>query len=96
MQQKAKLAVSDLLSPGSNERTDELKALFGEVKQRVPAVTPCPAKAPYPGDGRITAIYYEGEDCMGRTPRVFAYIGFPENAAADAKVPAMVTVHGGG
>lgn len=83
-------------SPGPNAKTDELKALFGEVKQHEPAVTPCPEKDPYPEDGRITAIWYEGEVCGGRTPRVFAYIGFPANASAGNKVPAVVTVHGGG
>ena len=91
-----KAYASDFVSPGGNEKTQELKALFGAVKNRVPAVTPCPEKDPYPEDGRIRAIWYEGEECGGRTTRVFAYIGFPENASAENKVPAMVTVHGGG
>ena len=88
--------VSNAVSPGGNEKTDELKALYNAVMAHEPAVTPCPEKDPYPGDSRIKAIYYEGETCRGETPRVFAYIGFPENASPENKVPAMVLVHGGG
>ena len=83
-------------SPGPNAKTDELKTLFSAVKARMPAVTPCPEKDPYPNDGRIRAIWYEGEEYMGRPARVFAYIGFPETASAQAPVPGMVLVHGGG
>ena len=86
--------VSELVSPGGNENTDALKALFAAVGKRVPAVSPCPEKDPYPEDGRIKAIFFDGEECGGRKTRVFAYIGFPENG--DEPVPAMVLVHGGG
>ncbi len=88
--------ISEYASPGGNAKTDELKTLYAAVKARSPAVTPCPEKDPFPEDGRIKAIYYEGEECLGRPVRVFAYIGFPENASAEAPVPGMVLVHGGG
>lgn len=88
--------VSEYASPGGNAKTDELKALYSAVKERTPAVTPCPEKDPYKDDGRITAIYYQGEECPGRTGRVFAYVGFPENASPEEPVPGMVLVHGGG
>lgn len=90
------LYVSPAVSPGGNEKTDGLTALYRAVKAHVPNVTPCPEKDPYPDDGRIAAIYYEGETCQGETPRVFAYIGFPENASPENQAPAMVLVHGGG
>lgn len=44
---------------------------------------------------KIKAIYYNGMDYMGHKTRVFAYIGFPENASKNNKVPAIVLVHGG-
>ena len=88
--------VSEFGSPGGNAKTDELKRLFAAVREHVPAVTPCPEKDPYPDDDRIRAVWYEGEECCGRKTRVFAYLGFPKGASAGEKVPAVVTVHGGG
>lgn len=94
-QTKTDAYISEYSSPGGNAKTDELKTLYAAVKARTPAVTFCPEKD-YPEDRRIKAIYYEGEECRGRPARVFAYIGFPENASAEAPVPGMVLVHGGG
>ena len=87
---------SDLVSPGGNANTDELKKRFAAARERIPAVTPCPEKDPYPDDSRIRAVFFEGEECLGKKTRVFAYTGFPDGAGEDAKVPAMVLVHGGG
>ncbi len=42
----------------------------------------------------IEALAYDGADYKGRHTRIFAHIGFPENA--DKPVPAVVLVHGGG
>ena len=95
-QKTSTVYVSGVSSPGGNEKTDELKKLFAVVRAHIPAVTPCPEKDPCPQDGRIRAVFYEGEECLGKRTRVFAYLGFPENAREDAKVPAMVLVHGGG
>ncbi len=92
----AEIYPSAYASPGGNEKTDELKTLYAAVKERIPAVTPCPEKDPFPEDGRIKAIRFEGEECGGVPARVFAYIGFPEGASADSPVPGMVLVHGGG
>ena len=88
--------VSEYASPGGNAKTDELKALYAAVKARTPAVTACREKDPYPDDQRISTVYYEGEECPGSAGRVFAYVGFPDNASAASPVPGMVLVHGGG
>lgn len=42
----------------------------------------------------IKAITYDGADIGDNKTKVFAYIGFPENASAENKVPAVVLVHG--
>jgi len=44
----------------------------------------------------VKAIFYEGEPYEGKPTRVFAYYGFPTNAAPGQKVPGIVLVHGGG
>jgi len=47
----------------------------------------------YPG---CEAILFDGVPSGGKQTKFFAYIGFPEDASADNKVPAMVLQHGGG
>jgi dienelactone hydrolase len=47
-------------------------------------------------DARIKAVEYEGAAYLGIGTRVFAYVGFPEGASAESKVPGIVLVHGGG
>ncbi len=42
----------------------------------------------------IKAITYTGADIGDNKTKVFAYIGFPEGASAENKVPAIVLVHG--
>ena len=42
----------------------------------------------------IKALTFEGADYKGQKTKVFAHVGFPENA--DSPVPAVVLVHGGG
>lgn len=47
----------------------------------------------------LNAIYYEGLPYQGQPTQVFAYYGLPakaNGASSDAKVPAVVLVHGGG
>jgi len=44
----------------------------------------------------IKAGWYEGMNKNGKKTKVFAYVGFPKNASAENKVPAIVLVHGGG
>ena len=83
-------------SPGGNENTDKLKALFSRIVKMRPVVTYCPEKDPYPDDKRIKAILFSGLPFNGHETRAFAYMGFPENASADSPVPGMVLVHGGG
>ncbi len=81
---------------GGNEKTDELKALFAGVCATAPEVRYFPERDPYPADARIKAIRFTGLPYQGHQNTVFAYIGFPENAAPEAPVPGMVLVHGGG
>ena len=87
--------VSAYRAPGDGERTALLRAFFNNVRRMIPAVRFCPEKDPFPGDRRIKALRYTGLPCRGHQNTVFAYIGFPENARAGAKVPGMVLVHGG-
>ena len=53
------------------------------------------------GDGdknewsNIKAITYDGAAIDGKPTKVFAYVGFPQEASPSAKVPAVVLVHGG-
>ena len=53
---------------------------------------------PAPGFERpgLKALFFEGLPYKGKPTRVFAWIGLPEGASKDKKVPAMVLVHGGG
>ena len=88
--------VSPHRCPGGNEKTEELKALFEGVKAMRPRVRFCPERDPFPEDPRVKALRFSGLPHEGRENTVFAYIGFPENASADAPVPGMVLVHGGG
>ncbi|MBE6651093.1 MAG: hypothetical protein E7613_07250 [Ruminococcaceae bacterium] len=44
----------------------------------------------------IKAITYDGFEYKGKKTKIFAYVGFPEGASAENKVPAVVLVHGGG
>lgn len=48
------------------------------------------------GYENIKAITYDGLTVKSGKTKVFAYIGFPENASSDNPVPAIVLVHGGG
>lgn len=89
------LNLSDYTVTGSNEKTDELKEIFGEVIKRQPTVKVCESKKPYADDDRISAVFFDGQEYGGKASQVFAYIGFPENASAENPVPAMVLVHGG-
>lgn len=48
----------------------------------------------------VRTFFYEGLPYRGKTTRIFAYFGVPENSAgseaAKQKFPAMVLIHGGG
>ncbi len=51
---------------------------------------------PVGGDwSHMKAITYDGAKIRGKKTKVFAYVGFPKEASADKKVPAVVLVHGG-
>lgn len=46
--------------------------------------------------GGIKAVWFEGMEKNGSKTKVFAYVGIPEGASEDNKVPAVVLMHGGG
>jgi dienelactone hydrolase len=52
----------------------------------------------YPASGfhepGVQALFFDGPAYQGKPTRVFAWVGFPENATG--RVPGMVLVHGGG
>lgn len=60
-----------------------------EALSKPPAVHEAPG---FEADG-LRAVFYDGPDHAGKPTRVFAWVGVPK---AEAKVPAMVLVHGGG
>ena len=67
---------------------------FDRFLNQIPAVTYYPdfdAKDRFDG---IKALTYDGADYMGSHTKVFAHVGFPKQA--EAPVPAVVLVHGGG
>lgn len=61
-----------------------------------PAYDPVSSKEGTNEWANIKALTYDGIAINGKKTKVFAYIGFPENAVAGKLVPAMVLVHGGG
>lgn len=79
-----------------NESTEKLEQLFNKVKEHVPTYRVDETRKPYKDDDRISAIYFDGEDCMGKDTEIFAYYGIPEGASTGNPVPAVVLVHGGG
>ena len=91
-----KLYVSPHRSPGGNEKTEELKALFGRVRAMAPSVRFCPERDPFPADPRVKALRFSGLPYNGKENTVFAYLALPENASAQTPAPGMVLVHGGG
>lgn len=93
--EKMDVFYTDYKISGSNEKTDELKALYSQVMKRTPKLRVCDSKKPFADDDRIKAVYFDGEEYDGRACEVFAYIGFPENASVQNPVPAMVLIHGG-
>ncbi len=69
--------------------------MFSEYIDKIPAVEYLPQfdNINFPG---IHAILFEGAPCGGKQTKFFAYIGFPEGASEQSKVPSMVLQHGGG
>ncbi|MBQ9860535.1 MAG: hypothetical protein IJO76_07690 [Clostridia bacterium] len=75
----------------------ELEKLFAAVSNATPRVTPMPSYDPTIEEWQhIRAITYEGVSIGEQKTKVFAYVGFPKEASATHKVPAVVLVHGGG
>ena len=59
----------------------------------VPKAEPATEFSRYDG---IEAVFYESVEFDGKTTKVFAYIGIPQGATEQNKVPGVVCVHGGG
>ncbi len=72
----------------------DIRTYFEPVLNTTPRVEYYPEFAPTKeGFGAIQAITYDGVDLAGKHTKVFAHIGFPENA--EGPVPAVVLIHGG-
>ena len=48
------------------------------------------------GPGGRKTIYYDGLEYEGKPTRIYAWIGIPEEASSDNRVPGVVLAHGGG
>jgi len=44
----------------------------------------------------VRSIYFEGPPFGGKPTKVFAFLGVPENASPEKRVPGIVLLHGGG
>ena len=91
------LISSSVCEGGLSSDRKKLEAL-GELTQ-APAMEQAEG---FDSTKNLKAIYFEGLDYQGKPTKVFAWLGMPEDKAANesdkvpAKVPAMVLVHGGG
>ncbi len=63
---------------------------------RAPATFPADSFQPGPeGSERIRPLFFQGPDWQGKPTQIFAWYGAPERQT-EAKLPAMVLIHGGG
>ena len=76
-------------------KNEELDYMLSEVLNKEAAFQYCPEYDPA-GYPNVKAIWIDGVNIGRKTTKVFAYIGFPEGAGANKKVPAVVLQHGGG
>lgn len=78
-----------------NERKQQLVTDMAAFTAQNPSITYMPEYNPssYPN---MKALVYEGANRDGKKTKVFAYLGVPANLQANAKLPAVVLVHGGG
>jgi dienelactone hydrolase len=76
-------------------KNEELDYMFSELLNKEATFQYCPEYDPA-GYPNVKAIWLDGVSFGGKATKVFAYIGFPEGASADNKVPAIVLQHGGG
>ncbi len=76
-------------------KNEELEHMFSEMLNKEATFQYCPEYDPagYPG---VKAIWLDGADIGGKATKVFAYVGFPDGASENKKVPAIVLQHGGG
>lgn len=72
------------------------KVLALNTLSNVPAVTLKDGSAFMIRPGELQAIFYDGLPFDGKPTRIYAWLGLPNNASVDNKVPAIVLVHGGG
>ncbi|MHB1454203.1 MAG: alpha/beta hydrolase family protein [Saccharofermentanales bacterium] len=78
-------------SPSQPTPADWLKSSLEETVWSNPSMQ----RVPSMDTGNILAYYYDSVMYKGVGTRVFAYIGYPANASATNKVPAVVLAHGG-
>jgi dienelactone hydrolase len=87
------LLASFLLLPSPAIGADDAAPLWD-----IRALGSAPATEPADSFGaeNIHAIYFTGEPWQGKTTKVFAYYGLPDNATLESPAPGVVCVHGGG
>ncbi|MBR3751312.1 MAG: hypothetical protein IKK58_06010 [Clostridia bacterium] len=69
---------------------------FNNAINTTPEFHEMPDFAPTGQFAGIKAGWFEGMTKNGKKTKVFAYVGFPKDASASSKVPAIVLNHGGG
>ena len=77
-------------------RSQQLELAFKQAENITPILNDMPQFAPTEAYSYIRPVWFDGMNNGDKKTKVFAYIGFPENASAENKVPAIVLVHGGG
>ncbi len=85
-----------IVNHDNDKRKIELEILLSGLKQKKDAVFEYCSDYDPAGYPNMKAMWIIGEEHMGKPTKVFAYIGFPENASKDNPVPGMVLQHGGG
>lgn len=73
-----------------------MDSIFAPFLTREPQVRLCPEQNATGEFEGIEGLIYEGATLKGKKTKVFAYRGYPKNAKANEKLPAVVLVHGGG
>ena len=76
-------------------KNEEVEFMLTEILQKEPTFEYCPEYDPA-GFPEIKALWLDGAKYGGKDTKVFAYIGFPENASESDPVPGVVLLHGGG
>ena len=90
------IAMLDALSVQADYYAKETKVLALAELTDAPIVRNDKGQRIVIGTGELKTIYFDGLMYEGKSTRVYAWIGIPEGASANDKIPGIVLVHGGG